>query len=70
MILENKFELGQQVVVSKRTENFYPFKPWREGEITAVSEIAVRIRFPKGWKRQRWIPIYDINHFHVGIVTQ
>ncbi len=62
--METKFELGQQVCISRRFTNDHatPFqlsewKPWKEGTVTAVGTNTVRVRTVTRWPigKVRWI---------------
>lgn len=51
----NKFNLGDSVLVLRRDAYYVPFKPWREGCVTAIGEGVVRVRTKGIWRPVRWI---------------
>lgn len=46
--MSHTFKLGDRVLVLKEKE-FSNFKPWYEGDVTAVSDSSVRVSQPLRW---------------------
>ena len=52
-----KFKLGDRVLVLKRAGSYShsPYKPWYEGDVTGVSETALRVSQPlRMWGKVKW----------------